>query len=150
MYLKVRFFAPYYFLSTLTTFKVILNLILSFLLMILCFFSIVEDPVTSAYDLNHDLDMIYQWVHQWKMEFNPDAIKQATEVLFSCKNRANHPQLNFNGIAVVKVNEQKHLGLTLEPGLSFEKHLSEKIIKAKKNIGILKHLSKFLPLKTLD
>ena len=104
-------------------------------------FSIVEDPVTSAYNLNHDLDM----------EFNPDPIKQATEVLFSCKKKSvNHPQLNFNGVAVVKVNEQKHLGLTLEPGLSFEKHLSEKIIKAKKNIGILKHLSKFLPLKTLD
>ena len=34
--------------------------------------------------------------------------KQATEVLFSCKkNRANHPQLIFNGSAVVKVNEQK-------------------------------------------
>ena len=114
-------------------------------------FSLVEDPVTSAYDLNHDLDMIYQWAHQWKMEFNPDPIKQATEVLFSCKKKSvNHQQLNFNGIAVVKVNEQKHLGLTLEPGLSFEKHLSEKIIKAKKNIGILKHLSKFLPLRTLD
>ena len=114
-------------------------------------FSIVEDPVTSAYDLNHDLDMIYQWAHQWKMEFNLDPIKQATEVLFSCKKKSvNHPQLNFNGIAVVKVNEQKHLGLTLEPGLSFEKYLSEKFIKAKKNIGILKHLSKFLPLRTLD
>ena len=85
------------------------------------------------------------------MEFNPDPIKQATEVIFSCKkNSVNHPPLTFNGDAVVKVNEQKHLGLTLEPGLSFEKHLSEKIIKAKKNIGILKHLSKFLPLRTLD
>ena len=95
--------------------------------------------------------MIYQWAHQWKMEFNSDPIKQATEVLFSCKkNSVNHPQLIFNLSAVVKVNEQKHLGLTLEPGLSFEKHLSEKIIKAKKNIGILKHLSKFLPLRTLD
>ena len=26
----------------------------------------------------------------------------------------------------------------------------KKIIKAKKNIGLLKHFSKFLPLKTLD
>ena len=26
-------------------------------------FSIVKDPVTSANDLNHDLDMIYQWAH---------------------------------------------------------------------------------------
>ena len=84
------------------------------------------------------------------MEFNPDPTKQATGILFSCKKSVNHPQLIFNGSAVVQVNEQKHLGLTLEPGLSFEKHISEKIIKAKKNIGILKHLSKFLPLKTLD
>ena len=85
------------------------------------------------------------------MEFNPDSSKQATEVLFSCKkNRANHPQLIFNRSAVVKVNEQKHLGLILEPGLLFDKHLSEKIIKAKRNIAILKYLSKFLPLRTLD
>ena len=41
-------------------------------------FSIVKNPVTSANDLNHDLDMIYQWAHQWKMEFNPDPIKQVT------------------------------------------------------------------------
>ena len=113
-------------------------------------FSLVKDPVTSANDLNHHLDMIYEWAHQWKMEFNPDPTKQATEILFSCKKKSvNHPQLIFNGSAVVQV-KQKHLGLTLEPGLSFEKHISEKIIKAKKNIGILKHLSKCLPLKTLD
>ena len=114
-------------------------------------FSIVRDPVISAKDLNHNLDMIYQWAHQWKMEFNPDPTKQATEVLFSCKkNRPNHPQLISNGTDVVKVNEQKHLGLIFEPGLSFEKHLSEKIIKDRKNVGILKHLSTVLPLKTLD
>ena len=56
----------------------------------------------------------------------------------------------FNGSAVVKVNEQKHLGLILEQGLLFDKHFSEKIIKAKRNIAILKYLSKFLPLRTLD
>ena len=79
-------------------------------------FSIVKDPVTSANDLNQNLAMIYQCAHEWKMEFNSDPIKQATEVLFYLRK-----------IVVVKVNEQKHLGLTFEPGLSFEKHLSEKI-----------------------
>ena len=49
-----------------------------------------------------------------------------------------------------KVQEQKHLGLTLHSSLSFEKHLTEKIIKAKKNVGIIKHISKCLPLTTLD
>ena len=34
--------------------------------------------------------------------------------------------------------------------LSFGKHLNEKIIKAKKNLGIIKHLSSFLPLNSLD
>ena len=72
-------------------------------------------------------------------------------MLFSCKNNAhNHPQICFNGTVVAKVEEQKHLGLTLKAKLSFGKHPSGKIIKAKTNIGIIKHLSRFLPLKTLD
>ena len=114
-------------------------------------FSIVKDPLLSANDLNHDLDLISQWAHQWKMEFNPDPTKQATEILFSCKkSKPIHPPLIFNGSVVSKVEDQKHLGLILEPNLSFEKHLHEKMIKAKKNIGIIKHLSQYLPLKTLD
>ena len=61
----------------------------------------------------------------------------------------NRSQLIFNGIAVAKENDQKHLCLILDSKLSFEKHLNEKIIKSKKHVGELKHLSKFLPLKTL-
>ena len=95
--------------------------------------SIVKDPTKSANCLNHDLDMIYRWAHQWKMEFNPDPTKLDAEVLFSCKKVSpNHPHLIFNGTAVAIVNEQKHLGLILQPGLSFEKHLNEKIIKARR------------------
>ena len=48
------------------------------------------------------------------------------------------------------MNEQKHLGLILDSSLSFKKHINEKIIKAQKNLGIIKHLSMFLPIKTLD
>ena len=64
-------------------------------------FSIVNDPVISANELNHDLKVINQWAYQWKMEFNPDPNKQATELLFSCKkNRPNHPPLFFNDTVV--------------------------------------------------
>ena len=129
---------PLLFLIYINDLEKILDPMLSFSPMIPCFF--YKDPVISANTLN-DLDIIYQWAHQWKMEFNPDPTKQATEVLFSCKkDSSNHPQLIFNGTAVVKVNEQKHLGLILLPGLSFEKHLNEKIIKAKK---ILDYLNTF-------
>ena len=95
-------------------------------------YSIVKDPAISANNLNHDLDIIQQWAYQWKMEFNPDPTKQATEVLFSCKKSSpNHPRLIFNGKAVAKVNDQKHLGLILDSRLSFEKHINEKIMKSK-------------------
>ena len=78
-------------------------------------------------------------------------LKQATELIFSCKkNSPNHPTHFFNESVVPAVIEQKHLGLILDSKLSFERHVNEKIIKAKKGIGIIKYLSKFLPFKTVD
>ena len=44
----------------------------------------------------------------------------------------DHPELTFNGASVARVKEHKHLGLILELNLSFEKHLHEKMVKAKK------------------
>ena len=114
-------------------------------------FSIVNNPAISANELNHDLKVISQWAYQWKMKFNPDLNKQDTELLFSCEKKSpNHPSLFFNESVVPTVIEQKHLGLILDSKLSFERHVNEKIIKAKKGIGIIKYLSKLLPFKTLD
>ena len=45
-------------------------------------FSVVNDPVVSATELNHDLNLINKWAYQWKMAFNPDPSKQAVEILF--------------------------------------------------------------------
>ena len=55
-------------------------------------YSIIKDPSVSADELNHDLEMIRIWAHQWKMQFNPDPTKQANEVIFSCKrSKPPHP-----------------------------------------------------------
>ena len=114
-------------------------------------FSIVKHHEISANDLNHDLDIIHRWDHQWKLEFNPDPTKQSTEVIFSCKKTIpNHPNICLMELLLLKKNEQKRLSLVLDSSLSFRKHLTNKIIKAKKNLGIIKHLSIFLPRKTLD
>jgi hypothetical protein len=114
-------------------------------------YSIVKDPLLSAADLNHDLEKINQWANQWKMAFNPDPNKQANEVLFSCKTKkVDHPPLFFNGFPVVQVRETKHLGLILQFNLNFVKHLTEKMKKAKRIIGIIKHLNHLLPFKTLN
>ena len=114
-------------------------------------FSIVNHPVISADELNHDLEVINDWAYQWNMEFNHDPKRQAPELLFSCKkNSSDHPLLFFNGTIVPKVNEQKDFGFFLDSNLSFERQINEKIIKAKKGIGIIKYLSKFFHLKALN
>ena len=48
-------------------------------------FSVVRDSSSSSLSLNEDLSKISQWGYKWKMLFNPDASKQAQEVVFSCK-----------------------------------------------------------------
>ena len=78
-------------------------------------YSVVHNPTLTASVLNQDLEIISQLAHQWKMSFNPEPSKQAVEILFSQqKIKVTHPPLFFNGTIVDKVNEHKHLGLTLD------------------------------------
>ena len=46
-------------------------------------FSTVFDVNKSSMDLNKDLTTIKNWAFQWRMAFNPDPNKQATEIIFS-------------------------------------------------------------------
>ena len=114
-------------------------------------FSVVHDPRRTAYELNKDLQTISTWAHQWKLSFNPDINKQAVEVLFSHKiKKSIHPPIFFNDAEVIRVNEHKHLGLILDSKLSFSQHVNEKIKIARKSLGVIKYLSSYLPIKTLE
>ena len=74
-------------------------------------FSVVHDSGASSASLNDNLVKISRWAYQWKMMFNPDASKQAQEIIFSGKaNTNNHGNVYFNNVPVIKVNIQKHLG----------------------------------------
>ena len=76
------------------------------------------------------------------MLFNPDPIKQATEVCFShTRDRVVYPPLKFNNNDVQSANSQKHLGLVLDSKLDFNEHVNNKINKYNKSIGIMKKLS---------
>ena len=95
--------------------------------------------------------IISSWAYQWKMAFNPDPNKLAVEVIFSTKNiKRLHTHLFFNGNEVRKVNAHKHLGFVMDSKLTFSNHINGKITKARKGIGIIKYLSKYAPVKTLD
>ena len=64
-------------------------------------FTVVRDPNAAANDMNHDLELISQWTHDWKMSFNSDPQKQAVELLLSKKRHGiDHPVILFNDIPV--------------------------------------------------
>ena len=114
-------------------------------------FTVVEDSNAAANDMNHDLKLINQWAHSWRMSFNPDPHKQAVELIFSRKkNEIDHPVVLFNDTPVKKVIEHKHLGIVLDSKLSFYAHIKAAISKTRKGIGMLKFLSRYLPRHTLN
>lgn len=113
-------------------------------------FSAVDSQVACADRLNHDLECINEWAHQWKMSFNPDPSKSAVEVYFSKKTApVLVPPILFNGQVVATHDFQKHIGLLLDKKLSFTNHLDEKISKVNKIIGLIKRLRFLLPRRTL-
>ena len=57
-------------------------------------FSIVHDVNLAVNNLNNDLIKMSKWALQWKINFNPDPLKQAQEVSFIRKTKQiNHPPL---------------------------------------------------------
>ena len=73
------------------------------------------------------------------------------EMLF-CRKRSeqNHPPLFFNDVLVASASDHKQLGIILDCKLLLTKHISEKVAKARKGIGIIRHLSFHVPLDILD
>jgi len=85
------------------------------------------------------------------MSFNPDPNKQAVQVIFSRKtNKIDHPNIYFNGSEVATVHKHNHLGFMLDKKLTYASHINEKILTAAKGLGIIKCLSRYLSIKTLD
>ena len=60
-----------------------------------------------------------------------------------------HPTVLFNNISVQRSTFQKHLGVYLDEKLNFITHITEKIGKASKGIGVIKKLLKSLPRNAL-
>ena len=80
------------------------------------------------------------------MSFNPELSKQAQELLFSRKTSSKpYPSLNFNDNLVYQVQLQKHLGLLLDPKLSFDEHIQFILIKARKIIRLIRKLQPIIP-----
>ena len=84
------------------------------------------------------------------MNFNPDATKQAQEVIFSQKlQNTNRPCLIFNHNTVILTESQKHLEIVLDFRLDFEEQLEIIFKKVSQTIGVPCKLQNLLPRKSL-
>ena len=111
-------------------------------------FSVVKNGITSADELNRDLERLRLWAWQWKMHFNSE---KTEEVLFSTKRaRLDHPVLVLGTEVIERKVEHKHLGVILDAKLNFQSHVREAISKARKGIGMIKYLSKYVSRDVLD
>ena len=113
-------------------------------------FFVIHGLVITTLELNSDLSGIKQWAFQWMMNFNPDPNKQAQEVIFSRKlKKVCHPPLRVNNNNVSQALSQKHLRLTLDNRLTFDKHSTNVSNKRSKTIGFLRKLQNILPRSAL-
>ena len=115
------------------------------------FFGTYHYSAVSSAFLNHDLLKTSPWArYHWKMIFNPDASRQAQEIVFSLKaNASNYGTVYFNNVPVRRENIQKHLGLFLDSKLILFDHINERIKKATKGVNVIRKMNLLLPRSSL-
>ena len=85
------------------------------------------------------------------MQFNPDITKQAVQVTFLKReiNLFTQP-IYFNEFEFVIKQEQKRLGVILDSSLNFQSHVREKIVNARRGIGVIRYISGYVTSDILD
>ena len=76
------------------------------------------------------------------MKFNTE---KTEEVIFSAKRvKLVHPPLSFGDDEMVRKSKLKHLGMILVSKLDFQGHIKEAMQKARRRIGMIRYLSKYV------
>ena len=82
------------------------------------------------------------------MHFNAD---KTEEVIFSTKrNTPLHDPLTLGTDEIERKTEHKHIGMVLDSKLSFQSHVREAILKARRGIGMIRYISKYVSRNVLD
>ena len=114
-------------------------------------FTVVYDIDIVDNKLNRDFDIISNWAHQWKMQFNLNINKHAIQVIFSQKKAmVVHSPIFLNGSEAAIKLEHKHVGMILDFKLNFHSQARGAIIKARRGIRIIRFLSKYVSREALD
>ena len=86
--------------------------------------------------MNHDLQMISQWVERWLVTFNPS---KTVAILFTRKI-VSPPNSPFNDVQIQIVESNKYLGLTLNSNAKWAEHINDISKSASKLRDIMRNL----------
>ena len=85
------------------------------------------------------------------MQFNEFSAEKTEEVLCSIRRKKpNHPALMLGHEEVERETEHKHLQMILHDKLNFRSHIKDRILKARKGIGVIRYLSTYVSRHVLD
>ena len=98
--------------------------------------------------INEDLDNINKWLIANKLSLN--VIKTKYMIFATCQNLKNcmEVDLKFNGSSITCTDKKNYLGLTLDEGLKWDKHIDKLCKKLSSAIYSIK-LAKFFPRDSL-
>ena len=90
--------------------------------------------------LQNEIDSILKWAKKWKMAVNTDKTKYMV-ISSSNEDCSWQPHLEGNGHQIEPVTDYKFLGVEVDQGLRFTKHIETIICKGKKRVNIMKCLA---------
>jgi hypothetical protein len=98
-------------------------------------YSIVQTP-EHASNLQRNLTMAEDWALRWKMYFNH---KKCKHLPIGSKSIESTYTMHHNGEihTLEQVEKEKDLGVIIDNKLSFSDHISEKVSKGNRNLGII-------------
>ena len=97
-----------------------------------------ENVVAQAEDLNRNLRFINTWANTWLVDFNPSKTEQM--IISKKTNQINHPIIYLNDVAIQKVENHRHLGVTINQKLHWYDHIQDIKTKAYNRLNIMRKL----------
>lgn len=103
------------------------------------------DSINDSFLIQHDIETLEKWSEDWLLKFHPDKCHVLTIGRFSDIKHA-HPY-KLHGEELEHVFSEKDLGVIIDSELSFEQHISEKVMKANSIMGLIRRSFTYLDSK---
>jgi hypothetical protein len=104
------------------------------------------NSTTRADTLNNDLQTIFEWGKNWKVEFN----QTKTELINFIQGSGDCHAINFGNSVIESVNQHKHLGVILQNNFKWDTHIKSIASKVNMLIACLSSFKYRLGRKVLE